>query len=659
MSKPLKLFRARTIPDATLRRLRSTPSYFFLIWRWSMWLYALVVIVSFKMGTQSPFYNEKHAPLTFAQMAALLLAITFVQTLIITLYAPVFQMLLPRFIRQRTVPAGQQQKHKRSRTLAEHEEAQVVPPLLYTRNAYWDIAIYGLDMVICGLVTYYSGPFSIPPFGVGSPFYRYGISTAFAAALAYRYRGGLATALGYDLFIIFGMLVPAPGGPLHYQPNMIDIAGSLIDAPIAAILAAYFATLLGKYAQSKKDSQETTRRLLYLARVGETLMKGTNDRQELLQRSVAQIRQGGHFGRLVIALISIPIDEEESQNPQPEEISTCVTAETILPNEQLPTRSEELIRQVLSSKQKFVHFEPLRGDNNVGYGIARMYLPLHKDGLVQIIIGAESRRTTPFGGKQEEFLTIAGTQLSVALDNIRLAEQMVQLAAAAERGRIAREIHDGIAQLTYMLSLQAETCEAQAQRIAEASEEDADLITPLAQRLGKLVTLSKQALWETRTYMFSLKPLMSGTTTLTEMLTNQLREFEAISDLKTSLEIDGAEQALSGNHRRARHYAQVGTAFFRIVQEALTNTYKHAEATEIQVRLHFKPDSIAVEVSDNGRGLPVSNSSYDLSTNGSHERIYSGRGLDGMRDRAQEMGGTFEVLSQPASGVTVQVCLPL
>ena len=210
-----------------------------------------------------------------------------------------------------------------------------------------------------------------------------------------------------------------------------------------------------------------------------------------------------------------------------------------------------------------------------------------------------------------------------------------------------------------MLSLQAETCEAQAQRIAEASEEDANLIMPLAQRLGKLVTLSKQALWETRTYMFSLKPLMSGTTTLAEMLTNQLREFEAISDLKTSLKIEGIEQALSGNHRHARRYAQIGTALFRIVQEALTNAYKHAEATQIQVRLHFKPDSIAVEVSDNGRGLPASNSSHDLPTNGSHERIYSGHGLDGMRDRAREMGGTFEVLSQPASGMTVQVCLPL
>src|SRR6266550_2830925 len=98
-----KLFRARAIPDATLRRLRSTPSYFFLIWRWSMWLYALVIIITFKRGTQVSLYNEKHAPLTFAQMATLLLAITFLQTLVITLYAPVFQIFLPRFIRKRTL----------------------------------------------------------------------------------------------------------------------------------------------------------------------------------------------------------------------------------------------------------------------------------------------------------------------------------------------------------------------------------------------------------------------------------------------------------------------------------------------------------------------------------------------------------------------------
>src|SRR5690348_642522 len=164
-----------------------------------MWLYALIIIVSFKRGAQVSPYNEQHAPLTFAHMAALLLAVTFLQTLVITLYAPVFRMWMPHFIRRRTLSAEQRQKRKRRRALAEREETDVVPPLVHTRNAYWDIAIYGLDMVICGLVTYCSGPFSAPPFGVGSPFYRYGISTAIAASLIYRYRGGLAAALGYDL----------------------------------------------------------------------------------------------------------------------------------------------------------------------------------------------------------------------------------------------------------------------------------------------------------------------------------------------------------------------------------------------------------------------------------------------------------------------------
>src|SRR5207245_8358131 len=117
----------------------------------------------------------------------------------------------------------------------------------------------------------------------------------------------------------------------------------------------------------------------------------------------------------------------------------------------------------------------------------------------------------PFENKQGRFLTTPGPRLVVALKNIRLTEQAKELAAVAERGRIAREIHDGVAQLVYMLSLNAETSAALAHRIAEASEdtEDKEVLTPLAQRLDALVTISKQALWETRHYMFTLKPLIT------------------------------------------------------------------------------------------------------------------------------------------------------
>src|SRR5205085_9756401 len=141
-------------------------------------------------------------------------------------------------------------------------------------------------------------------------------------------------------------------------------------------------------------------------------------------------------------------------------------------------------------------------------------------------------------------------------------------------GRIAREIHDGVAQLIYMMSLITETCAALVERLASISEEEAQMLAPLAERLDKLVTISKQALWETRHYMFTLKPLISGSTTLTQMLTNQLHEFEAISGLPVRLEVEGSEEAANGDQRRARKIAQVGTAIFRITQEALTNAYK-------------------------------------------------------------------------------------
>ncbi len=635
----------KAIPGTTLRRLRSTPSYFFLIWRWTWWLYALIIILGYHLDYMTP---------TVKNTGIFLLIVTFIQTLILTLYAPVFHIFLPRLPRPGARHLTKQQR-KRQQVLAEDEEASILTPMARTQSSYWNVTIYIIDVLICGLVVYFAGPNGGAPYlGASSPFYRYGISTAFAAAFAYRYRGGIAAAIGYDLFILLAMFVPAPGTPPHYQLTVVDIAGSLIDTPIAAILAAYLATLLANYAQSKRHEQDNARTQRSLVRVGETLMKGANDRQQLLQQSVTQIRQGGHFQRLMISLISNQNNDEEN-NPLSPEVITCVAAD--VHSESLSNDAHLLTKQVMQSCQKLNTFESLKDET--GYGIARLYMPFHKDGQVQLVLGADSIRQTSFGEKQEEFLTIAGAQLLVALDNIRLTEQTIELTATAERSRIAREIHDGIAQLVYMMSLNTETCATQAHRIAEASEEDAELITPLATRLDTLVTVSKQALWETRNYMFNLKPLMSGTTNLTEMLTNQLREFEAISGLQTQLEVEGVEEAPDGDQRHARKHAQVGAAIFRIVQEALTNAYKHADATQLQVRLHHSPQCVEVDICDDGHGMQSAYYSYGLSNSGDRQRLYSGHGMRGMRERAEELGGIFDVAPLDDGGVKVHVQIPV
>ncbi|HEV2661197.1 MAG TPA: ATP-binding protein [Ktedonobacteraceae bacterium] len=646
----------KALPDTTLRRLRNTPSYFFLIWRWSTWLYALIVILTAEQKYRaSPVYNT----------CLYLLLIALLQPLVVTLYAPVLQIVMPRI---GTPKLRHNIRQKAERAPAEGEEPEIVPPLVRTRNPYWDIAIYGMDVLICGLIMYYSGPFGGQPnFGVGSPFYRYGISTAFAAACAYRYRGGLAAAIGYDLFVVLGVLLPAPGGP-HYTANSIDILGSLVDTPLAAILAAYLVSLLANISSSKKQVQMDGRRQKALRAIGEIILRYANDKPILLQKSAEAIRSGGHFQRLVLALVNSPTSEEQEDGegqaasattPALLEIETCVNVDISVPEPKMPERDEALLKQVLESGEKLVNFAPLQGTADAQEWYARLYMPFFKNGRVQMILGAENLRHTPFESKQEEFLSIAGTQLLIALDNIRLTEQTVQLAATAERTRIAREIHDGIAQVVYMLSLNAETCATQAHRIVEASEEDAELVTPLAERLDRLVTVSKQALWETRNYMFSLKPLMSGTTTLTQMIASQLREFEAISDLPVHLEVQGSEKPRDDNSKLTRRQAQVGAAIFRIVQEALTNAYKHADASQLWVYLTYTSEEVDVRVRDDGRGLQAAYYSYDLSMKGDRQRIYSGHGMRGMRDRAEELGGTFELIEIPEGGVSIHARIPI
>jgi signal transduction histidine kinase len=541
-------------------------------------------------------------------------------------------------------------------------ESEILPPLVQTYNRYWNSAIYAMDVIICGLILYYSGPFSNPPFGVGSPFYRYGMSTVFAAAATYRYRGGLLAALGYDLFAIIGMLVPAPGWNPHlapYTPNTVDIIGSLIDTPILAILVAYMTNLLESYASSRLRERENARTQSAFAHLGETLLRNVGSRQELIKHSIPPIMYK-RFDRLIIALVDLTPTPTYNTLP-----GTLIYSETSPSIEGWPDISTQLIRQVQQTQSQLLTFD--------ADGIARLYLPLRIGEHTQIILGAESRRTTPFSFQHERFLTIAGTQLLVALDNIRLSEQTVELAANAERGRIAREIHDGISQLTYMLSLQAETSEAQVERIAEQLDSaEAEMLVPLQQRLHKLVTTAKQALWETRNYMFSLKPLMSGTTTLTHMLSTQILEFETISDLPTRLSVLGSEGLYSEQYRHSHRYAQVGTAIFRIVQEALTNAYKHAGATQLEVRLHFTLEQIIVDICDNGVNILNSANSED-GTDGRQNRanlqlaradgaddlrIYSGRGVQGMRERTTELSGIFAITAGQDNGMVVHISIP-
>ena len=190
-----------------------------------------------------------------------------------------------------------------------------------------------------------------------------------------------------------------------------------------------------------------------------------------------------------------------------------------------------------------------------------------------------------------------------AEENLELQKkaQEAELAAVEERSRIAREIHDGIAQSIYMLSLNLETsAELASQRSGQLKE-----------RLDGLVGLSKETLLEVRHYIFDLKPYLAGEKGVSSMVENQVREFNTVSGVNATLETKGEPRQLA---------VPVATCLYRVAQEALANAFKHANATEVKVVLEFRPDGVHLEVRDDGRGFDGTDP-------------VSGHGLNNMRQR--------------------------
>ena len=204
--------------------------------------------------------------------------------------------------------------------------------------------------------------------------------------------------------------------------------------------------------------------------------------------------------------------------------------------------------------------------------------------------------------------------------------QEAELAAQQERDRIAREIHDGIAQSIYGLSLNLETCADLAERVPD----------PLREHLQKLVPLAKKTLLETRHYIFDLKPLLSGESDLVGMADNQVKEFQTVAGTPTHLSVEGQPCDVS---------VAVSSGLYRVMQEALANVLKHARASKVEVALAFEPEGVRLSVQDDGDGFHP-------------DGIRPGYGLGNMRQRAEELGGRFEMSSVPGQGTSINVTLP-
>jgi signal transduction histidine kinase len=175
------------------------------------------------------------------------------------------------------------------------------------------------------------------------------------------------------------------------------------------------------------------------------------------------------------------------------------------------------------------------------------------------------------------------------------------LAAAQERARLARDIHDGVAQTLFMLTMSLET--GQVMAVKEGAEKT-------ARYLDSLTPISRKALLELRNAMHNVEPLASGQS-LSQALQQLLRDYQSAVGCRLQL-VEEDDFQPPEEH---------GSALFRMLQEALTNACHHAQATTIEMRLQGHRASVV----DDGVGFD-------------QDQIRPGRGLDNLKTRAQAAG---------------------
>jgi signal transduction histidine kinase len=252
-------------------------------------------------------------------------------------------------------------------------------------------------------------------------------------------------------------------------------------------------------------------------------------------------------------------------------------------------------------------------------------VPLMAKGRMLGTMHLAMRRQRKMTAEEMSLLAAIGQQVGVAMENARLYEQAEQVAASAERSRLARELHDAVTQTLFSASLIAEVLPKLWQRDQEEG----------LRRVEELRQLTRGALAEMRALLLELRPSTLMEAELGELLKQLAEAFTGRARIPVTTTIESA----------CSMPAEVKVAFYRIAQESLNNVAKHANASQVFLRLRCSDEERKVEllVDDDGRGFDTA----------AVPAAHLGLGI--MAERAASIGAQLVVESEPGEGTQVRV----
>ncbi|MBN1874900.1 MAG: sensor histidine kinase, partial [Anaerolineae bacterium] len=233
-----------------------------------------------------------------------------------------------------------------------------------------------------------------------------------------------------------------------------------------------------------------------------------------------------------------------------------------------------------------------------------------------------------FSAEDIQLAMTVGQQVALVIENTELREQAAQAAILRERNRLARDLHDSVTQSLYSLTVLAEA----GRRLARDGN-----LQRVEEAIARLGDIGQQTLKEMRLLLYQLRPTALRKAGLIRALQQRLNTVERRAGVEARLHIKG----------QLRLSPTVEEHLYHIIQEALNNTLKHAEASTVIVRIVTRKSHIRITITDNGKGF---NPTVALGK--------GGIGLLNMRERAEQLNGTLNIQSEPGRGTKIRVTIP-
>ncbi|HEY48034.1 MAG TPA: GAF domain-containing sensor histidine kinase [Anaerolineae bacterium] len=266
--------------------------------------------------------------------------------------------------------------------------------------------------------------------------------------------------------------------------------------------------------------------------------------------------------------------------------------------------------------------------SEAGFG-SMVCVPLNAPGQVVGVLCLAFQGERVIEEREISLLEAVGAGVGIAVENARLNRQTRRLAVLEERERIGMDLHDGIIQSVYAVGLTLEYIRIQIDEDPEQA----------IQRLEQAIEGLDAVIGDLRSYILDLQPSRIQVDDLHEALERLIREFK--SNTLVDAELITEPEALEQLERDTAY------ELFLIAQEALANTAKHAFATKVWLSVRQIDEDVSLQVIDNGRGFDPTKEPGRL-----------GHGLSNMSERARQIGGRFEMVSNPGNGTTVTVRIP-